>query len=162
MARPIAVFNLIIVFLILAAPASAQDVTLAWDPNAETDLAGYKVYIGNASRTYGTPVVIGTQTTYTFTGLVPGTYYFAVTAVNTAGLESGFSNEVWTTLSSGTSPCDANGDQSVNVLDLQVMINVILGVNSGTPSQDLNRDGRIDVLDLQILANVVLGVRSCP
>jgi len=148
---------------ILSIPAYAGDVTLAWDANSESDLAGYKVYFGTASRVYGAPIVIGTGTTYMVTGLAPGTYYFAVTAFNTAGLESGFSNEVSATVS-GTpaGSCDVNSDSSVNVLDLQVLINAILGINTDIATQDLNGDGRVDVLDLQILANVVLGVGSCP
>ena len=150
--------------LILSAPAFAGDITLAWDANTEADLAGYKIYFGSASHTYGPPIVIGSQTTYTITGLAPGTYYFAVTAYNTAGLESSFSNEVSATIT-GTptaSHCDINGDSGVNVLDVQAMVNTILGIRSPTSSLDLNGDGKVDVLDLQLLSNVVLGIRSCP
>jgi len=153
---------IIIILLALIPPVMAADVTLAWDPNTETDLAGYKIYYGTASRVYGAPIVIGNQTTYTVTGLPPGVFYFAVTAYNTAGLESGYSNEVSTTIPGSGNRCDINGDTSVNVLDLQAMISMVLGITSGGTDQDLNNDGRIDVLDLQILANVVLGVRSCP
>lgn len=150
--------------LFVSAPALAGDVTLAWDANTEPDLAGYRIYFGPASRAYGAPIVIGTQTTYTITGLPAGTYYFAVTAYNTAGLESGFSNEVSATIT-GTptvSRCDINGDGSINILDVQAMVNTILGIRSATSSLDLNGDGKVDVLDLQLLGNVVLGIRSCP
>ena len=34
----------VLVLLFLAAPALSADVTLAWDPNSETDLEGYGVY----------------------------------------------------------------------------------------------------------------------
>ncbi len=150
-------------FLLLGATAKAQSVTLEWDPNSESDLAGYKVYYGTASRTYGSPIVLGKVTTYTVTGLTPGTtYYFAVTAYNTAGLESGYSNEVFTTIPSTASKCDANTDGSVNALDVQVIVNVILGFRSPAAANDLNGDGRVDVVDLQILCNVILGIRSCP
>jgi hypothetical protein len=135
---------------------------LIWDANTETDLAGYKVYYGTTTRTYGAPIPLGKVTTYTFTGLPPGTYYFAVTAVNNATLESGYSNEVSTTIAPTTSKCDSNNDGSVNVLDLQILVNVILGVQGPAANNDLNADGRVDVLDLQILANVILGVRTCP
>ncbi len=87
---------------VLAADQSGNSVTLAWDPNSETDLAGYKVFWGTASRTYGAPVTVpGTPSspTYTVTGLASGTWYFAVSAYNTAGLESGYSNEVSATIS---------------------------------------------------------------
>jgi len=156
---------LFFIFSLVTANLPAADVTLQWDRNTEPDIAGYKVYYGTASRVYGVPIVLaGNVTTYTVTGLTSGTYYFAVTAYNTAGLESGFSNEVFTTLSGppGGNRCDVNGDGAVDVLDLQVMINAILGINTNVSTQDLNADGVVDVIDLQILANVVLGVGSCP
>jgi hypothetical protein len=148
--------------LILTAPALAAEVTLQWDANTESDLAGYKVYIGTASGVYGAPMVIGKLTTYTFANLPAGTYYFAVTAYDTAGFESGYSNEV-TTAVAGTSKCDLGGDGIVNVLDLQRLINGILGVQPLTGGAgDLNGDGVVNVLDLQLLGNVILGLRSCP
>lgn len=74
-------------------------VFLQWDPNTEADLAGYNVYQGVSSRDYGEPVPLtdeggGIPTLYQVPTLPTGTYYFAVTAFNTAALESGFSNEV--------------------------------------------------------------------
>jgi len=147
----------------LSMPAFADPVILEWDANQETDLRGYYVYHGNASRTYGTPIYIeGNNPTHTFTDLPPGTWYFAVTAVNLDWLESGFSNEESTTISSGEADCDINDDGSTNVLDLQILINVILGIQTHPGDLDLNGDGTVNVLDLQLLGNVVLGVRSCP
>lgn len=154
----------VLLLLAFASPVLAGDVTLAWNPNSEPDLAGYKIYYGTASHAYGTPIVIGTQTTYTLTGLPAGTYYFAVTARNTSGLESGYSNEVSAavTASPSASRCDINSDGAANVLDLQRLINAILGIQSLVGKGDLNGDGRVDALDLQILGNVILGLRSCP
>ena len=44
--------------------------------------------------------------TYTFEGLLPDTYYFAVTAINSAGIESNFSNfQTW--------KIDLNGNSSL-------------------------------------------------
>jgi len=138
-------------------------VTLQWDPNTETDLAGYKVYYGTASRSYSAPITIGLQSSYTVSDLGSGTYYFAVTAFNRDGLESAFSNEVSTTVGGpGTSiTCDINGDSQRSSVDVQILINALLG--SGTDSRyDINKDGKVNILDVQVLANVVLGVRSCP
>jgi hypothetical protein len=157
---------MIATLLILAcsAPAIATDITLSWDPNSELDLAGYKLYYGTVSGIYGPPITLGIQTTYTITDLPPGTYFFALKAFNTLRLESGFSNEISTTIPPLpiTGKCDINSDSLVNVLDLQVVINAILGTQLLTGKGDLNSDGRIDVLDLQILGNVILGTRSCP
>ncbi len=72
---------------------SAQ-VTLAWNPNNESDLAGYKLYYGNSSRNYDTNIDVGYQTSYTISGLVDGNaYYFAATAYDFSGNESGYSAE---------------------------------------------------------------------
>lgn len=144
-------------------PVFAGDVSLAWNPSASEDVAGYKVYVGLSSRNYGEPIVIGNQTTYTVTGLTEGTtYYFAVTAFDLSGNESGFSNEVSTLVGGSGTTCDLNNDSNVNVIDIQGMINIILGTSPYQNDFDLYADGQINVLDLQILNNVVLGLRSCP
>ncbi len=39
--------------------AFATQIRIAWDPNTESDLAGYKVYYGTTSRNYGTPIDVG-------------------------------------------------------------------------------------------------------
>lgn len=133
---------------------SAQ-VTLEWDANTEPDIKGYKVYYGTSSRTYGTPIIIlGNTPTYTFENLPPGTYYFAVTAFNLKDLESGYSNEVSTTVTT-TIDGDINGDGLTNIVDLQLLINAILGLQQ-IPKADLNSDGQIDVTDLQIIVNLLL------
>ena len=81
--------------LVLPSFVFGAQLTMAWDPNTESDLAGYMVYYGTASRSYGTPIDVGKVTTYTLTGLASGqTYYIALTAYDTSDNESGFSNEV--------------------------------------------------------------------
>jgi len=70
---------------------------LGWNANTEPDLAGYKLFIGRASGTYdvlGSPVDVGNVTAYTYTITASGTWFFSLIAYNTAGLLSGFSNEV--------------------------------------------------------------------
>lgn len=69
---------------------------MAWNPNSETNLAGYRLYYGTASRQYAASnSVPRALTTSTVTNLTSGlTYYFAVTAVAMDGLESGYSDEV--------------------------------------------------------------------
>jgi len=79
-------------------PALAGDVILEWDPHTEPNLAGYKLYYGRTSRAYDHVIDVGLVTTYRVTGLPGGTYYFAVTAYAADGTESGYSNEVSTTL----------------------------------------------------------------
>lgn len=84
----------------LWAPGTGQAV-LTWDANTEPDLAGYKIYMKNsAAGPYSTPhvVLVGPTTTYTVTNLSPGTYWFRITAYDTSGNESAFSNEVQKTI----------------------------------------------------------------
>src|SRR5437879_8410283 len=76
------------------APAfsSAAQVTLAWDPNTDPDLAGYKIYYGFASGSYQFRVEVGDRTSYSLSGRLEGLiYYLAVTAYNLRWLDSGFS-----------------------------------------------------------------------
>ncbi|BAV34005.1 fibronectin type III domain protein [Sulfuricaulis limicola] len=73
---------------------------LTWDAVPATNLSGYRVYYGTTPGTYqqapGQGLSVGNITTYTLMGLSNGTrYYFAVTAFDTAGNESGYSNEVF-------------------------------------------------------------------
>jgi hypothetical protein len=96
---------LILMLLSWCTPALALDITLQWDPNTETDLAGYKVYYnietsgpsynGTGAVEGNSPIDVGNVTQFTLHGLDEDvTYFFAVTAYNTGQLESGFSNEV--------------------------------------------------------------------
>ena len=81
--------------------ADAAQVTLAWDANPEPDIAGYKLYYGTSSGTYGQPQDAGNSTTATISDLAEGTtYYLAVTAYDSSGLESSFSEEVVHTIAS--------------------------------------------------------------
>ena len=87
--------SFLIIFFLLIASAHAQQVNLAWDANTETDLQAYKVYQGTASRTYSSNANVGNSTNCTISGLETGkTHYFSVTAVDSAGNESGYSNEI--------------------------------------------------------------------
>jgi len=88
----------LMVSLAITAPASGI-AKLTWDPNTESDLAGYKVYAGTSSAAYGPPIDVGKVTTFEVINLTAGkTYYFSIKAYNTSSLESGFSNEVSKTI----------------------------------------------------------------
>lgn len=72
-----------------------MEAVLSWNANTEEDLLRYQLYYGHISGTYTTVIELSTDTTTTVTGLRDGVpYYFALTAVDTAENESGFSSEV--------------------------------------------------------------------
>ncbi len=147
----------------MPATALPATVSLAWNANTDQNLAGYKIYYGNASRNYSAVIDVGNATSYAVANLSSGTYFFAVTAYNTSGAESPFSNEISTTIGATvTSRCDITLDGSVNFSDIQVLANVLLGVAGCPGNCDLNGDGKVDFSDLQILSNVILGLRTCP
>ena len=81
--------------------------TLSWTPpttNTDgsplTNLAGYRVRWGPAPGNYTNTVTLNNPglASYVVTNLVPGTHYFVVTAVNSAGVESQLSNVASKTL----------------------------------------------------------------
>jgi predicted phage tail protein len=75
----------------LSATPGPGQVTLAWNPNPEPDIKFYKIYISlsaNGPFSWNSSAIHPT-TTFTKTELFAGvTYYFKLSAVNTAGLES--------------------------------------------------------------------------
>jgi len=88
----------------ISALAATSSVSLTWDPNTESDIAGYKVYWGTSSGVYNQSKDVP-QSTASVPELTVGVrYYFAVTAYNEAGLESGYSEEVSTVVSLPPNP----------------------------------------------------------
>ncbi len=87
-------------------PGWADMVTLGWQANGEDDLAGYKLYYGTTSRdqgSYDETEVISDKDAITWElDLSPNTYYFALTAFDTSGNESGFSTEVSAVISASS------------------------------------------------------------
>ncbi|HJT21836.1 MAG TPA: fibronectin type III domain-containing protein, partial [Nitrospira sp.] len=85
-------------------PQTTSSATLTWSPvstdangNPDSTIAGYKVYRATASGAYGGPIATlqGNVTSYISSGLQVGTtYFFVVTAYDSAGNESQHSNEV--------------------------------------------------------------------
>ena len=106
--------------------ASAAEVTLAWDANTETDLAGYNIYYDTSSGPpyYGTgadqgdsPITVlcddlddPQNPEFTITGLDDDQdYYFALTAFDNEGNESDYSNEVSTASGPGGGESSGGG-----------------------------------------------------
>jgi len=88
-------------FSIDVAAIALGSVTLSWTPptvntdgSALTDLTAYKFYYGLSEGNYPNEIRVDNPgiATYVVEDLAPNTYYFVVTAVNSSGIESVFSN----------------------------------------------------------------------
>jgi Fibronectin type III domain len=81
-------------------PTPTSSITLDWNPvaptsNSATNPAGYELHYGPSSGNYTHVSNVGNTTGAIVTNLVSGsTYYFSVTAYNSAGVQSRNSNEV--------------------------------------------------------------------
>ncbi len=92
-----------------AANSTIGNVTLAWVAPTENtngtsliNLGGYKIYYGTASKQYTTTISVANPATlsYVINALTVGQqYFFTVTAVSSAGVESSYSPEVSATIS---------------------------------------------------------------
>ncbi len=83
-----------------AAPGTAR---LSWDATPNSNVTGYRVYFGTAPGAYDQPpgagLNVGNSSSYSVADLTRGqTYYFAVTAIDAEGRESGVSDETTRTI----------------------------------------------------------------
>ena len=77
--------------------STITSATVSWTANSEADLAGYRVYVGTRSGSYGFagPFEVSNRTSFTVTNLPVGTtYFFAVSAFDKSGNESAKSAEI--------------------------------------------------------------------
>jgi len=82
---------------------ASHEPPLVWDPNTESDLKGYNIYIGTQPGIYDSPnsptFVDKAFNSTSIENLQEGeTYYFAITAVDISGNESGPSEEITKTI----------------------------------------------------------------
>ncbi len=94
------IFRRLALMLVVALLTSAHcfatgTLALTWGASNFVGLGGYRVYEGLASQNYTVVKDVGTATTATITGLLPGTtYYFTVTDYDLTGAESSFAPEI--------------------------------------------------------------------
>ena len=95
---------LAIVFMAFTASTAfgATNVSLQWDANTESDLAGYKIYRSAVSGVYSSGAEVGDVAAptvqFTDNNVPDGTWFWVATAYDTFGNESEYSNEVTDTL----------------------------------------------------------------
>jgi len=94
-------------FAVTVQAVATGSATLSWTPptlNTDgsplTNLSGYKIYWGTVLGTYPSSVTLSNPglTSYVVDNLVPGTYYFVATALNSVGVESTFSSSASKTI----------------------------------------------------------------
>jgi hypothetical protein len=106
-----AIFYLSLIITIFAGCGGANfnpatgSVSLAWntpttynDGTPATGVVGFKVYYGTESRMYTNVIDVKNVTSYTVNGLWPATYYLAITAYDSSGIESDYSPELVKTI----------------------------------------------------------------
>jgi len=72
-----------------SAAAATENVTIQWSANPEPDIVGYRLYYGTSSEDYQNTIEIRDSTSVTIPDLNQGnTYFFVMTAFNSASLES--------------------------------------------------------------------------
>ena len=105
----------ILAILAIAGIAQAATVQVTWNPNTEPDLAGYRLYVGEASGQYGEPIDLGNVTGHVMeiTPEYGATYYFALTAYDTSGNESGYSDEATCFIPDGVKPEKPTGLRAI-------------------------------------------------
>jgi hypothetical protein len=80
--------------LVSTSRLDASIVIAEWNPNSESNIAGYLLSYGMQSGNYTTTMDIGNVTTYSFSLTAGQTYYLAVQAYNTNSQVSPYSAEV--------------------------------------------------------------------
>ena len=161
-------------FVIQAAGAASIDfiatagigkVDMEW-PIAETsDVLGYNMYRYEniTDSTFSDITLINTEliidSTYTDFAVIPDTtYHYLYKIVGTDMQESDFSKVVSATPFSAANG-DANGDLTVNVLDITTIVAYMLGQDPEPflfDAADVNYDGSINVLDIIGVINIIL------
>lgn len=134
---------------------SADDVDvdqkLSW--TAGDGAASHDVYFGTSSP----PPFVQNQAGTSFDpgALEQGTTYFwRIDEVNLVDTTEG---PVWSFTTKAGILGDVDGNGSVNAVDIQLVINVVLGITMN-PAADINGDNVINAVDIQLVINIVLGL----
>ncbi len=151
-----------LLLFLLGGTAEASVVSLEWDANTESDLAGYRLFrstspliASSTQAAMGRAAVVKTThvSTTTATVLIPSgaTFYFRLTAYDTNFNQSGFNvndvggeHEVPIFIKSG----DVNDDNRISLSDLGLLLR---DWSTTRPQADINNSGRVDLSDLSIL-----------
>jgi hypothetical protein len=154
-AMKISKWNLITVLVVFAIISSqvtfAAAVRLTWQSNAESDLAGYRVYYGSSSHSYTSIKDVGLSTTTDINGFTSGTtYYFAISAYDNSGNESDLSDEIIAVI-----PADSGNEEVGRPVDSDAdgipdSVETLWGLDPNNPLdslEDFDGDGAINLVE---------------
>lgn len=143
-------------FIATATASYSADVNLSWEaPTSNTDgspasdIKGYRVHVGTAPGVYTRSEETGNRTTATIGSLSESqTYYFAVTAFDSAGTESDPSNEI-----SHSIPAATTAPEPVPATPTPTPPPVVGGIAKG----DVDGNGLIAMPDVLATLQMVVG-----
>ncbi len=126
--------SLALICFLIAAPALAESVRLAWDPVPQYWIAGYHVYrapqeTGPWEQVTSEPIA---ETFYMDETVEPGSvWYYAVTAVNTAGRESPRSTSLRVEVPSPRLEVSLGADRDAVSGDVVILSALVRGSSAG-------------------------------
>lgn len=135
-----------------------NEATVTWTPGDSEQDAWQVVYgTGNFDPNTTTPINVTGNPTYTITGLDENTTYTVYVRGNSGSSVSLWSDPVTFTTLDSVIVGDVNNDSVVDIDDVNMIINIILGKIQTSPlNPDVNGDTVIDVDDVSFVINVIL------
>jgi hypothetical protein len=129
----------------------SNQIQISWMSAEDTEQ--YKIYRDGSWMGFVTPNVLEYTDNIPELGI---SYEYCIEAINICG-ESEWNCDIgYTAEPEG----DVNADGSIDVLDVIVVINIILGLYEPSDyelvTSDINSDGIVDVLDVVMIVNIIL------
>jgi hypothetical protein len=139
---------------------SAGSLKASWNANTEPDLAGYKIYYGRSSGNYTGSINVGKVTQYTVTQLAEQViFYFVVTAYDTAGNESAYSQEVSAQVSAvDRTPPSVNSVKPLNPSTIEIKFSEAVSAASAQNKANYVIDNGITISSATLLADNVTAI----
>jgi subtilisin family serine protease len=151
------------------ANAGIGKVDLEWPPTPSEDALGYNLYrfYNLTDSTYSDTLMINTElvldTLFTDYNVIPETtYHYLYKTLGTDMVETDYSKKATATPFSAANG-DANGDLTVNVLDITTIVSYILNQNPQpflSDAADVNYDGQINLLDIIGVVNLIMNNKA--
>ncbi len=155
-----------LIILLYATSLFAGQATLSWmssSTNADgtllTDLAGYKIYYGTELDEFSNTIDVGNVTNYQINNLADGlTHFFAITAYDTQGNESGYSNIIGEFIQTSLTTSEETCDDAAKCWIVEVQV----GSDSDAAEEYASGKMNITSSDLEMTydgLNQVVGIR---